>query len=180
MQPYYDDEQLREKLQSMPRDSRIRWHARRIKRERLVYRILDDLRQVDAVDEETLVGDLLAIRAKMKLVKIYMRLRQNMEFLRYRKKQLHCIRAVQQLAQERLEDTLISGSDSKARQRVVQSIRQEDILLDMASAYEVQLEKICCQYDVSVRPFLEVCKVLKRTRGVTTKSLTKEALGYEH
>jgi len=180
MQPYYDDEDLLQKLQKMPRDTRLRWHARRVKREKLVYRILDDLRQIDAVDEETLVGDLLAVREKIKVVKIYMRLRQNRMFSRYREKQLECIRAVQGLAKDRLQDTLVSVVDFEARRRVLKSIRQEDTLLDMAAGYEIQLEKICQQHDVSVRPFLEVCKVLKRTRGVTTRALTREVFGYEH
>jgi len=180
MQPYYDDEAVRDKLRSMGRESRLRWHERRVKKERLVYRILDDLRQINSVDEETLVGDLLAVREKIKLVGIYMRLRKNTAFLKYREKQLHCTRLVQQLAKDRLSDTLISSTNPKAKRRVMKSIRQEDTLLDMASGYEAQLEKICRQYGVSVRPFLEVGKVLKRTRGITTKALTKEVFGYEH
>jgi len=178
--PYFDDGPLLDRLRKRSKADRIKFHIRRVQRDKFVYQVMDMVTMSNIVDGIELQKRLDHLQDDIKQTEAHLKLAEDTQFQGLRKSLAKLVAKYLQ-SSERSHALLIKYLHNKKEstlQTLLVRLKKEEVWVDMCLGVELRIQDKCVAVEVSPATYIRISNVLDATRGDQMKHILKVNFGY--
>lgn len=178
--PYYANKALLHKLQKRSKRDRIKFHIQRVRRDKVVYRVLDTVTMSNVVDNSELHRRLESIQRDIKQTEAHLKLHEDRRFQSLRSVLFNLMTKYAKSA-ERSHNLLVKylgNSKDATLKTLLLRLRTEESWIDMALGVELQIQDMCRKLKVDSSHYVSVARTLDANRGEQLRKVLLDNFGY--
>ena len=178
--PYYQDPKVLEQLQRKSKEDKIKWHTRRVQRERIVYKVMDVATMHVILDDKEINQRLERVRRDIEEIERHVKVREDSKFKSFHSA-LQVVRRKYLISAEESHSILLrylKNRSAATLQILLTRLRNEENLLELGFALEVHVQDVCSQHGVPSTGYVCLSGLLERMRGPQMQQILKKHFGY--